>query len=98
MYKVESFFNDGNVHMEVEDLEGFRFIHVEVEEITPSTVRLIKHLWKKVSKKSFSAGYSSLFTYTRNVKFCKLIDKSFKRDRTVTHDGKDYEVLKWELN
>ena len=97
MYKVESFFDDGNIHMEVEDLEDHRFIHMKVEKITPSVARLIKSLGKKIAKKSIKEGYSALFTYTRNVRFCKLVDKSFKEHGVVTHDGKEYEVLKWEL-
>ncbi len=98
MYKVESFFDDGNIHMEVEDLEDLRFIHVKVKKITPSIVRLIKCLGEKLKKESLKDGYSSIFTYTQNVKFAKLVDKGFEKRGVVCSDGIEYEVLKWQLD
>lgn len=97
MSKLTVAYDDGNIVIRFEDLGGERCIHVDVDTITPSVVRRLKEVWEDIRVVCKREGYSYVRSYTQNKKFCKLATPCFNEEGILEHNGKEYEVLRWDL-
>jgi len=88
---------DENIFCQFEDNEGFRFLHVEVNNFSKSLIREWRDTALEVKQKCIDDGYSSLYTYTQNKKFVKILSKEFKEIGIFLLDDEIYEVMKWEF-
>jgi hypothetical protein len=80
----------------LEEVDGVLYVHVEVYQMTKSTLSLLRKEFDILKKKVKEAGYSHLFTYTSNSRFYKL----FPGCRPVGDydwQGQHYEVMTWDL-
>ena len=90
-------YEDKDVCCHFEDFQGFRFFHVEVKNFSRSKIAKWKEEFEKIKEKCLEDGYSSLYSYTRNKKFSKLLSKDFREIGVFMLDNKIFEVLRWEL-
>jgi len=89
---------DSEVKVGAEVRDGLLFCHCYIK--VESSLELMKKLrrwWAIVKEEAFISGFDYIHTYTPNIKFCKILDNSFDHLDTIEVDGKQLEVLRWEL-
>ena len=61
----------------LEEIEGLLYVHVDVKQFSKVVVEYLQALWDQIQMDAWYSGYDDIFSYTKNSKFVKLIDKDF---------------------
>jgi len=93
MYEV---YSDDCFNLMIEEEQGQLFVHCEVFKHSKSTIRRIQKCFKYMKEEVFSNGFTQLFCYIQDLKFVRIIDDTFSELPSVTHEGKTYEVVRWD--
>lgn len=91
-------YEDDDAKVVAEVIDGLLFCHCFVKEgMSRDTLRKWKRWWAILKEEFYIVGWDELYTYTPNIRWCKLLDKDFEHVGTIDRDGKQIEVLKWVL-
>lgn len=86
---------DEIVQLDVEIVNTWVFMHVEVFEWTPSSLKHMRRIFEQFKVYIADNGYTRLITYTPNPKFVKMFGGVSVN--SFDHEGKHYEVMEWAL-
>ena len=64
-----------SVKVELEELNGMVFIHVELKFWNIEVAKFLMDLWEELKLHLEADGYDQLFTYNADMKFTRLISK-----------------------
>lgn len=91
-----TFYRDETFSLEYTLFENIWFIHCEVSDWKPSSLKRGLRVFRKMHEEAARQGIYYLMSITPNPRFCELLAGKFiKKVKSV--DGKEYEVYKWEL-
>lgn len=89
------FYSDDDAVFEYEE-DGTRLaLHCEVFNWSPSVLRKSYRVLGDFMNKKRKEGFEKMLTITPNPKFAKLFGGT--SIGTIEHDGKEYEVVVWDL-
>lgn len=63
------------VKVELEELDGMVFIHVQLRDWNKAIAEYLMALWEELKIHLWVDGYDQLFTYNANMKFTRLISQ-----------------------
>lgn len=92
----QKIFEDEDVRFDVEEAEGFLFLHCEVFNYNRQVKAKVQELFESITDACIYFGWSALHAYTPNPKFAKMFGDPRVIDEVVV-DGQNLEVLRWEL-
>lgn len=91
----EVFFENDDFTLEIEKIDMSIGLHCIVRKWTPASLRYGYAKLGELMNHYAQIGYSHMFTVTPNPKFAKLFGGETKYK--LNYDGKEYEVVVWEL-
>lgn len=89
------YYEDANFCFEYEQTPFFVVIHCTVSIWSKSVLRNAYSVFGRFVEECLRNGITRLVTFSPNPKFAKLFGGTSKQ--TMIHDGKEIEVLIWEL-
>lgn len=89
------YYKDDNFLFKFEKYEDVVFIHCECVKWSVSVLKQMYSVFNTFTNELKQNGMYKVLTITPNPKFAKLFNG--ETVGTLSHEGKEYEVIKWEL-
>lgn len=93
--KIAYFYLDDNFVFKVTEKHNTLFLHCMVSKIDHKVLRQMYVVFRDFKDKAQASGIKEFYSVTPNPKFAMLFGGS--NIGIQTHNGKEYEVIKWEL-
>ena len=98
MFNEETFYEDEDFEIKVSYHEDMEYVHpfVHVTYYTNFNKSILKKSrlkFKELCSKLYNEKYTTLFSYTENVKYASLIDKTYK----VLEKYDNMRLIAWDL-
>lgn len=90
-------YEDQDMLLEEEFVEGVVFIHLSVHNFNKTSLKRMRTLMKTLKLSYAMDGFREIFALTPDTKFCKLVDHTFKVIDSYVIEGKNMEVIVWEI-
>lgn len=88
------YLEDDFLKVELEELDGNPFLHVEVKEWSREVLRYAREGWELLYYELWLEGYSKLFSYNTNKRFAELVSGvEWKSAGHIPKELGDVEVL-----
>lgn len=91
----KTYYQDKDFILQVENYEGVLYLHCEVTNWTPSSLRRGYLVFAKLQNEAQELGFTKIRTITPNPKFVELFNAYYLQPIEI--EGKTYEVMEWEL-
>lgn len=91
----KTYYKDSNFILEYEIIENKPVLHCNVEHFNTRVLRKMYNVFVNIQKDFAREGFTEMYTVTPNPKFCELFNGI--RKQKFMHEGKEYEVVVWEL-
>ncbi len=75
----ETYIDNNYYTVDLEDCDGYLFVHVDVHKWSPNVLKMMKCDWENLKYDAYMNGYDHIFTYTQNMKYSRLIDDSIQK-------------------
>lgn len=92
MIARETYYEDDDIKVYLENMNDNVVIHVAIYNMTKSVLRKIKAKWGEVVQLAYYDGYENLFAYTKDPRIINLIGGA-----EYVGEGDGYEVYRWDL-
>lgn len=93
--ELELYYEDEDVTLELERYEYQIYLHAKVRKWSPSIAKHSFSVLNTLFEAMKVAGYREAWSITPNPRFAKMFGATSVRQ--FTHENKDYEVVKWDL-
>ena len=99
MYKRYKYFDDGNIHVDLEEIDGCLFAHIAFTKFSKSILSKAKQIWWELRCRAYFDGYEEIFSYTKDARMADMIGGGYTE---VGEDSQElinsgYRMFKWEL-
>lgn len=94
LYK-QTFYDDGNLVLEYEVYAGYAYMHSTIKSWKLSVYKTGCRVLNSFLTHTKEAGLKGVYTISPNPRYCELFGGKYVNSITV--EGKQYEVFKWEL-
>lgn len=94
-YHKTVFYKDESFIVETEVFEGVLYLHCEVYKWNSSSLRRGYWVFSELKKEATERGFSKMRAIMINPKFTELFNAHHLK--SIQIEGKDYEVMEWEL-
>lgn len=88
--------DDMKVLAEVSE-SGEVFLHTYVYEFSKSQLKWSRIVFNSIKEEMYLAGFNSAYCYTRNSRYAKAVNPSFRTLGDFELAGDVLEVLEWDL-
>lgn len=91
-------YEDDDVKVGAQVVDGLLFCHCYAKRgMSRDTLRKWRRWWGILKEEAWISGFDDIFTYTPNLKWCKLLDNSYEHIDSIDSPNGKLEVLRWEL-
>lgn len=93
--RKQVFYEDENFLVEYEFYQDTPVLHCQVYHWTPRTARKSFIIFLRLEDFFKEQGYDRMISVSPNPEFCLMYGA--KRGESLVHEGKEYEVMQWDL-
>ena len=83
-----------NINLELE--QDVIFLHSDVKDFSPSVLKEIQVHFDKICEVALTNNMSSVYSYTKNVKFCNSVSPCEVIGEIVVK-GEKYDIIEWVI-
>ena len=94
---VETYYVDDDCHIRLEEYDNILFIHADVNNTKPSTIKLLREGFKDIKWLAYMCGHDHIYSYTKNKRFAKILGKYEEVSSFCDEVHGEYEVIRWDL-
>ena len=98
-YQVETILDNHIANTTLEHINNHTFIHITVHSWKPSHIKFLRKEFDKFKKTFKMWNTGELFSYTKNLKFCKLMGPHtfIGYSPVLPEIGESLAIVKWKL-